>query len=96
MAAAAPPEEEPLVRWHEHWAVKVLVWAIPVVFSTGIAFASLNVLASDVERLDKVEADKRLTVLEERVKQLEDLSRVVQSTNENVIRLCQAQGVACK
>jgi len=92
--APAPAGDEP--RWHEHWGGKVLVWAIPVVFSSGIAFASLNVLAADVQRLDKVEADKRLTVLEERVKQLEDLSRVVQSTNENVIRLCQAQGVACK
>lgn len=90
------PAPAPTVKWSEHWAVKVLVWAIPVVFSGGIAFASLSVLAADVARLDGVKADTRITVLEERVGQLEELQHLVASTNDNVIRLCQAQGVACK
>jgi heme/copper-type cytochrome/quinol oxidase subunit 2 len=92
--APAPAGDEP--RWHEHWGVKVLVWAIPVVFSSGIAFASLRVLAADVERLDNVKADTRITVLETKVRELEELKGVATATNENVIRLCQAQGVACK
>ena len=96
-AGAAPaPTGEDAGRWVDHWAFKVLVWAIPIIFGCGIAFASLNVLAADVERIEKVEADKRLTVIEERVKQLEELQHLVSLTNDNVIRLCQAQGVACK
>lgn len=76
--------------------MKVLVWAIPLVFSSGLAFASLRVLANDVQRLSDVKADTRLVLLERRVDELEEQTKVVQVTNENVIRLCQAQGVDCK
>lgn len=101
MAGTPDPDPNPSPAgsrrvWHEHWAIKVLVWAIPIVFSSGLALASLQVLAADVDRLESVEADKRLSIIEERVARLEELSRVVSATNDNVIRLCQAQGVACK
>ncbi len=96
LPAQRPAEDDAPVRWYDHWAVKVLVWSVPVVFSTGIAYASLGVLADDVDRLKEADADKRITVIEERVKHLEELQKIVSTTNENVIRLCQAQGVACK
>ena len=82
-------------QWFNTWYVKVLVWALPVVFMGGTSYAAIQVLDRDVKRIESVQAERRLIVLEERVKALEELRALTSQTNSNVQRLCRAQGVSC-
>lgn len=81
--------------WLNTWYVKVLVWSLPFVFMGGTSYAAIQVLDRDVKRIESVQAERRLIILEERVKALEELRAITASTHDNVQRLCRAQGVSC-
>lgn len=87
-----PPRAE---EWFNAWYVKVLVWSLPVVFTAGTSYGAIQVLDRDIKRIEAVQAERRLIVLEERVKALEELRALTSQTHANVQRLCRAQGVSC-
>ncbi len=99
-ASAPAPAPTPRTPFWDHWAVKVLIWAIPVIFASGAFFTSVRVLAADVQDLRAVRAEERLTVLESHrsddAATGKELGAALQRINDNVVRLCQAQDVSCK